>query len=51
MKKLISSIILTLFVSFPVMSEINVGISGSIIGFYGEGMETETNADGGVTKT
>ena len=51
MKKLISSIILTLFVSFPVMSEINIGISGSVIGFYGEGMETETNADGGVTKT
>lgn len=43
MKKLISSIILTLFVAFPVMSEINVGISGSIIGFYGEGTETETN--------
>ena len=51
MKKLISSIILTLFVTFPVMSEINVGVSGSIIGFYGEGTETETNADGGVTKT
>ena len=51
MKKLISAIIFSLLISFPALSEINVGLSGSVIGFYGEGTEIETNNDGTKTKT
>ena len=51
MKKLISSIIFALFLTFPAMSEINIGVSTNVIGFYGEGTETETNNDGTNTKT
>ncbi len=51
MKKLISSIIFALLVSFPALSEISVGLSANYSGFYGEGTETETNNDGGITKT
>ena len=51
MKKLISSIIFALFLAFPAMSEINIGVSTNVIGFYGEGTETETNNDGTNTKT
>lgn len=46
MKKLISSLIFTFFLTFPALSQINVGLSGNYGAFYGEGTETITQNDG-----